>query len=399
MLPRVKIEFANGALGQMAASSDGVFGLLANAAPVAEKLRLLKTYIVRSLDDAKGRLGITQENNPGLHKLLAEFYAEAGDGTELWIKCFAETVKMTEMVDLATEDGVKSLLTEANGRIKGLFVHYSSRMGQTITIENGLNSDVYTAIAKAQLTAAYATDTLKAPLFVVVAGLNYTGEATELTPLNTMQMNRVGVMIGDTRDEKGCALGLLAGRLARIPVQRNVGRVRDGAIATNGFAYIGSEPVETADIETIHDKGYITLRMHTGRAGYFFSDDPLATLPTDDYNHITARRTVDKAYRIAYDVLLGELLEEIPVSDQGQVSVTFAKSVETKVENAIINSMTSNSELGNDPANQNDTGIECLIDTNQNIVSTGFLKVGLRVKPYGYARYINVELGFKTISQ
>ena len=163
MLPRVKIEFANGALGQMAASSDGVFGLLANAAPVAEKLRLLKTYIVRSLDDAKGRLGITQENNPGLHKLLAEFYAEAGDGTELWIKCFAETVKMTEMVDLATEDGVKSLLTEANGRIKGLFVHYSSRMGQTITIENGLNSDVYTAIAKAQLTAAYATDTLKAP--------------------------------------------------------------------------------------------------------------------------------------------------------------------------------------------------------------------------------------------
>ncbi|GAB1403045.1 hypothetical protein MASR1M74_02230 [Lentimicrobium sp.] len=61
--------------------------------------------------------------------------------------------------------------------------------------------------------------------------------------------------------------------------------------------------------------------------------------------------------------------------------------------------MTANGELGNDPSNQNDTGVECLIDTTQNIVATGFLKVGLRVKPYGYARYINVELGFKTISQ
>jgi hypothetical protein len=139
--------------------------------------------------------------------------------------------------------------------------------------------------------------------------------------------------------------------------------------------------------------------MHTGRSGYYFTDDPLATLPTDDYSHITARRTIDKAYRLAYDALLGELLEEIPVSDQGQVSVSFAKSLETKVENTIINSMTANSELGNDPSNQNDTGVECLIDTTQNRVATGFLKVGLRVKPYGYARYINVELGFKIISQ
>ena len=33
MLPRVKIEFANGALGQVVASPDGVFGLLTSAAP------------------------------------------------------------------------------------------------------------------------------------------------------------------------------------------------------------------------------------------------------------------------------------------------------------------------------------------------------------------------------
>lgn len=398
-LPRVKIDFANGALGQIIPSADGVFGLLTNAAPVTDKLELLKTYVLRSMSDATETLGITAENNPGLYKVLSEFYNEAGEGAELWLKCFAETVSMTQMADLATLNGVQTMLAEAKGRIKGLFVHFSSRLGQTITIESGLNSDVETALIKAQLTALYATTSLKAPLFVMVSGLDYTGNATELAALNSMQLNRVGVMIGDTAEGKGCAIGLLAGRLARIPVQRNIGRVKDGAVTGISYAYIGDQKAENADIETIHSKGYISLRTHTGRSGYFFTDDPLASLPTDDYSHLTARRTVDKAYRIAYDVLLGELLEEIPVNDQGQVSVSFAKSIETKVENAIINSMTANGELGNDPSNQDDTGVTCLINTNQNIIATGILKVALRVKPYGYGRYIDVELGFKTLSQ
>lgn len=399
MLPRVKIEFANGALGQVVASPDGVFGLLTTAAPVVGKLELLKSYVVKSMDDVTSTLGITAVNNPGLHKVLTEFYNTAGDGTELWLRCFAETANLTEMATLATANGIRSLLADANGRLRGVFIHRTPATGYTPTTADGLDDDVATAIAAAQLTAGWATETLKAPIFIIVAGLYYSGNPVELTDLSLGNLNRVGVMIGDTVGGNGCAIGILAGRLAKIPVQRNIGRVKDGPVVTLTSAYLKDTKAEVADTGSVHDKGYITLCMHTGRAGYFFTDDPLATLPTDDYNHVTARRTVDKAYRLAYDALLGELLEEIPVSDEGQVSVTFAKSVETKVENAIINSMTSNGELGNDPTNQNDTGVECLIDTSQNIVATGFLKVGLRVKPYGYARYINVELGFKTISQ
>lgn len=399
MLPRVKIDFANGALGQVAASPDGVFGLITTASPVAEKLELLKSYIVKSMDDVTTTLGVTQENNPGLHKVLTEFFNIAGDGTELWLRCFASTVTLTEMADLDTANGIRTLLSDANGRLRGVFIHRTPAQGYTPVVAGALDGDVATAIASAQLSAEWSADTLRSPIFIIIAGLFYSGNPVELVDLTLGSQNRVGVMIGDTLPGNGCAIGLLAGRLAKMPVQRNIGRVKDGPVVTLTSAYLKDTKAENSDIGSIHDKGYITLRMHTGRSGYYFIDDPLATLPTDDYNHITARRTVDKAYRIAYDVLLGELLEEIPVSDEGQVSVSFAKSIETKVENAIINSMTANAELGNDPSNQNDTGVECLIDTTQNIVATGFLKVGLRVKPYGYARYINVELGFKTISQ
>lgn len=396
MLPRVRIDFSNGALGQMQAQPDGVFGLLSSATPVSGKFELLETYVLHSLDEAKSRLGITAENNPGLLKVLGEFYSQAGDGSELWLKCYAETVSMTQMINLDTENGVKQMLQQAQGRLRGLFVHFNTRLAQTINLSGGLNQDVSTALIAAQQTALWSTTQLKAPIFVIVSGLDYSDNPVELTDLTTLELNRTGVMIGDTASGKGCAIGLLAGRLARIPVHRNVARVKDGPVISLSQAWIGSTPAEEADVTMLHDKGYITLRTHTGRSGYFFTDDPLATLPTDDYNHLTARRTIDKAYRLAYDSLLPQLLDEIPLNADGKVSVVFAKSVETTVENAIINTMTTSGELGNDPSNPNDNGVQCFIDINQNIVQTGQLKVQLRVKPYGYARYINVELGFKT---
>lgn len=399
MLPRVRISLANGALGQVAASADGVFALLTTAAPVVGKLVLLTTYVVRSLDQAITDLGITEANNPGLLKALTEFYSLAPSGTELWVRCYADTVTLTNMATLNFAGGLQALLNEAKGRLRGVFIHRTPAEGYTPVVADGIDADVITASAAAQLAAAWTAETLKAPAFIIVSGLHYQGNPVTLPDLTIGSLNRVGIMIGDTVTGNGCAIGILAGRLASIPVQRNIGRVKDGPVVTLTHAYMGAVKVETADVTSVHDKGYITLRTHINRAGYFFSDDPLASLPTDDYNHLTARRTVDKAYRLAYDACLSELLEEIPINDAGQVSVAYAKSLETLVENSIVSSMTSNNELGNDPANQNDTGVICLIDTAQNIVSTGFLKVRLRIKPYGYSRYIDVELGFKTISQ
>lgn len=399
MLPYVKINFANGALGRIAPSPDGTFGILTNAAPVAGQgnLALLTNYTLTKFADAIA-LGITEANNLKLYKLLKEFYDEAGDGTELWLRCFADTVTMTEMLDGASATGVKTLINAANGKLRGIFVHRIPDVGWNPTKTGGLDSDVATARAAAQVIGTWAATTLKAPLFFAISGMSYGGVPGDLTDLTLETNNRVAVMIGDTVSATSCALGILAGRLAKMPVQRNIGRVKDGAVI-KGNAFIGIVKVEAADVAGIHDKGYITLRQHVGRAGYFFTDDPLATLPTDDYNGIAVRRVIDKAYRIAYNTLIEELLDEITVNAAGQVSVSYAKGIESKVENAIIGAMTANGELGNDPANQNDTGVQCLINTSQNVVSTGKLVIGLRVKPHGYAKYIEVELGFETITQ
>lgn len=398
MLPRVKINFSNGALGQVSASADGVIGVLTTGAPVAGKFVLNQTYTVNKFSDLNDVLGITGSNNPGIVKLFTELYNQAGDGAEVWLKAFADTVTMTTMITLATANGVQEMLQLANGRIRTLFLHRTPSIGYTPVITAGLDGDVATAIAAAQITSDWSEATLKAPVLTAIAGLAYSGTASALTDLTTATNNRVCVMIADTVAGSGCALGLLAGKIAIIPVQRNIGRVKDGAIKGITEAYVASTLIDKSDVSLIHDKGYITLRTHIGRSGYFFADDPLAAPVTDDYNHITARRTVDKAYRIAYDTLLNELLEEIPVSDEGKISVAFAKSLETRVENAVVNSMTANGELGNDTANATDNGVICYIDTDQNIIATGKVDGTLKVKPYGYARYIEVKLGFQTLT-
>ena len=396
-LPKVTIVFDNGALGLVSPSPDGVLGVLCTGVVVAGKFALATPYIITSFDDLSNNLGITTANNANIVKLFSDFYSMAPAGTEVWLMAFADTVTLTQMVDVTLTNG-KSLILAANGRLRGLIVTRTPASGYTATVTAGLDGDVATAVVKAQAIAQWSADTLMAPIFVMMEGRSFSGVASALTDMSTASNNRVGIFIGDTiTTSANACMGMLAGRIAAVGVQRNIGRVKDGPISSL-TAFIYDKKVEQADPGSIHDKGYITLRTFVGRSGYFFSDDNLCTLPTDDYCSLTARRTIDKAYRIAYDTLLNELLDEIPVNDDGTIAATKAKSIETKVENAIINSMTINGELGNDPGNQNDTGVICFIDHTQNLVSTHELNITLKVKPFGYPKYIVVNLGFKTLT-
>jgi len=204
------------------------------------------------------------------------------------------------------------------------------------------------------------------------------------------------VVIGDTvSGSANSAVSLVCGRAAAIPVQRSLARVKDGAVAATDL-FLGSKPAENGNPDVVHDRGYITFRTYTGKAGYYFTDDKLCVAATDDYALLPRRRVIDKAYRIGYQTLVNELSDELPVTGDGNIPAPTIKSIQNKVEAAIENSMTANGNLGNDPTDVTDTGVECFIDHRQNVVATSQLKVKLRVKPFGYAKYIDLYLGFKT---
>jgi len=398
-LPYVKIEFANGVLGATEPMEDGVAGLVATGVAVAGKFALNTPYLIEKLGDL-ANLGITDgasDANATIYKAVKEFYSEAPDGTKLWILASADTDGQDDLVDVTKANNAKKLIEAANGSIRILFVAVKDPAGYTPVTTTGIDGATRDAITNAQGLAEWATENLFAPLFVILEGRHYTGTAATLTanPINTGDDNRVCVVIGDTvTGSTGAAVGLVAGRCARIPVQRSIARVRTGPVNATAM-YIGSAAAELGSPATISDAGFICPRTFVGKGGYFWSDDKLATEPTDDYALIPRRRVIDKAYRIAYQTLVNEISEEVAVTDEGKISAPVVKSIQTAVESAIINNMTSYGNLGNDPGDANDMGVECYINPDQNVVSTSRLVISLKVKPHGYTKYIEVTLGFK----
>ena len=378
----------NGQLGTVGESPDGLFALVCGAAAVTKKLELGKAYTLHSFDELAA-LGVTAENNPRLYKHVQDFYTEAEEGTKLVIYPVDKAKTFTELCDKDT-GVIKELIMAANGALRGIFLAGDGREATVTT--NGLDNDLFTALPKAQQLAEWATVSLYAPLFIILEGRGYKGGVVK--DLHKETYNRVGVLIGDTmKASEGAAVGLMAGRLATLPVQRNIARVKNGALKPITM-FLGEKPVEenASAVSDLYDAGYITPRKYVGKAGYFFTDDRLACEQTDDYAHITARRTIDKAYRIAYTALLDLMMDELAVNDDGTLRHGIIMAWQQMMENAVNRAMTAAGELS---ADENGAGCKAYLDPKQNVLSTSKIELVLKVRPFGYARYVDVKLGFQ----
>ena len=389
MLPRVKINYLNGLLGSVPENQDGLLALLVlGATAVSTTFELGKAYRLVTAEDLNA-LGITTNNNARIVGLVKQFYAEAEEGTPVYLIGLAAT-SMTTVLDV--DNGpMKAILQGLRGALRGLIV--ASASTATATVTDGIDPDVLTAMPKAQALAVWAADSLYAPIFVILEGRHFTS-ATDAPDLKSLAYNRVGVFIGDVVTASiNAAVGTLAGRIAMAPVQRNIGRVASGALAPLEM-FIGSSAVDQAMsvVDALYAKGYICPRIYVGLPGYYLVDDPLAVAGTDDYAHLTARRTVDKAARIAYITMLQFLLDEIEVNTDGTMQQPVLKSWQAAVEDAINAQMSAAGEL----SIVDGSGCKFFIDPTQNVLATSKVEGTLKVRPFGYAREIVVNIGFLT---
>jgi len=363
-LPSVKIELQNGGLGKVSDLGNGTGALLVlmPTSPTGHAFGDVKEYASYS------SLPVELQAVDGVKQ-----YFNIAQGRTVAIMPIADTVSITDAVNSVHATPYMKQLVESNHDIRFAGV-----------VGNGLAAaDILTACTNAQVLAQNAAAVF-APVIVL---LPYAYANADTVPdLTEATYNRVGVCVSQT----GSEIGLLIGRLASIPVQRNIGRVKDGAMPVTNAALdnstVPATMVEsgTAQISSLHNKGYIALRTHIGKAGYYFTDDPLATDPTDDYSTIANRRVIDKAMVIAYKTYLNELLDEVEMTN-GKLSAGVIKYLQAIVETAIGNIMLVGGEVSD---------VEAYIDENQNVLSTGIIRVQLKIVPVGYAKTIVVELGF-----
>lgn len=384
-LPSVNIAVIGGL--QQSSTVSTVTAMVLQGVALAT-LSLETPYRLTSLDDARA-LGLSanydSNNSSAAWKHIADFYSVARKGTLLWVIVISHNVTMTQM---AAHSSVRKLLDAAQGEVGILVItrnHLS--VSHVPTLQNAMDSDVMTAIEAFHTLASNETAMYK-PLRVLIEArhIDY-AQVNSLPNLNTYSYNRVAVVAGDNvASSRGSAVGLAAGRFASIPVQRNIARVRDGAIAQQVF-FFNDTPISKPPLSAIlHDKGFITFRYHVSRGGYYFTDDPTATISTDDYSSVARGRVIDKVIRLLYAVYLNYLADEVTINPQtGQIEAAQIKSWQAAAQSALDSQMTANNEI---------SGATVTVDPAQNVVATNKVKITVAVLPVGYAKTIDIEIGF-----
>lgn len=382
-LPNVRILIQNGALGTVAAFADGVAGFVATGVAVVDKIQIGDPRQVFSLEDAIA-IGITEDGNPTMYRVLKEFYSQAGAGAECYIMIVSNTMEQTEMLDNTNANGAKKLLDYAQGKIRLLGTSFVPPGGYVLVDDDGLDADVFTAITNAQVLAkAYADN--NTPCAILIEGRAFTGTPADLVDLLGLDKDYVGVVIGGPVSGASSSVGLAIGTLARDQVMRKMSRVKSGSLPIS-VAYVGTAKVDTfSGIGAMHDKGYIVPRKFSNLGGYFWSGDHLASGNTSDFAFMSRRRVINKAQVIAYATYVQELDDEVLIKNDGTLDDGVVAYLEKKIESQINLLMTANREI---------SSVKAYINPAQNVLATNKTKVVLKIVPVGYNSEIEVELGF-----
>lgn len=385
-LPSIKFTRKNGQLNRVQPIADNVFGLVLSGVAVPDKIALNEAKLLTSLDDLV-TLGITEANNPLAYREVTNYYSKAAAGTKVWLILYSDVTLLADICDKNTGI-VKNLLLSAQGEIRGVFINKILPGSYTLTLDDGLDIDVWNATGKLQaLCEAFGDD--NAPLYAVLPALGFSmANLADLRDLNTMTTNRVAILAGADNATGTAAMGTLAGWRAAQSLHQNIGWVGLGAVLETAWlgTTVADAPSIKSQLDTLHDKRYIFFRKIANKSGFFFNDDPTATKVSDDYSSISWNAVINKAQVLGFNALVDHLLEEVEVDETtGKISPILAADWEGDVERAIISEMRRNGQI---------SGVRCIIDVERSNLAADQISATLEIVRKGQAKYINVDIGY-----
>lgn len=404
--PGANIFLSNGNLGIQA---PGAFGTpaLVMATPVAPTAGYLTAFSIKSKKQADTAFA-AGGNAAVLAAIKEGFYAEAPEGTEIFIVCAVNTNSLTQ---LAAEAIAGKALDLANGKARLLsFVKFTDVSYVPVTT-NGFDADVHTAVTAVQALAA-SWFAKRKPFRALVQGYGFTAAAAALDYSAAGVARNVGVVVGAVNDSTAIATLLALGRLSKEDAQRNIGRVKSGSlvIADTATVKIGAtlvDKMDSVDLDTLHTKRYITFEKNETAPGYIFNDDNMCVVITDDYNNMRYGRVIDNVVRIAYESYYEELKEDVEVDAGGRLNKVVEKALETKIEGEIDSQIRTQLSTNSDGT----AAVKCLVNPdplvyatlyaqndisspNFNILQTNKVYIFVRARPKGCLKYIDIYLGY-----
>lgn len=196
---------------------------------------------------------------------------------------------------------------------------------------------------------------------------------------------RVGIILaraeftnpGNNRVQEDNAGAFIAGRIASIPVNRQAGRVIDGALLTGDLK---PSDINQGHINDLDDAGFTTLRTYPKRAGLYVTHGLLMAGPTSDYKFLANRRVMDKACRDVFQAALDQLQTDIPANELAiQALVPVLEVPLKRMASAARGEITSGSVV---------------IPPGQDVLGTQELAVKIRIVSRAFIDTFKIEIGF-----
>lgn len=405
--PKLNVQLSNGGLGLRPPSEFGTCGVLI-ASPVAPVAGYGVPFLVKTIAQAK--TAFAQVGNEDVVTAINDgFYAEAPEGTKLYIMCMAPA---TALATLALPVNANKVLMLAGGDIRKLALIKYPGGSYVPTITNGFDVDVHNAVTAAQ-TLAGIWFAKQQPFRVFVDGYGFV-DAASAKDYSTASNRNVFISTYNIDGSTSRATMLAMGRASAFDPQQNIGRIKSGSlnIPETSIVKIGAISVDLmadADLDTLFEKRYIAPEKNQSDSGYVFSYDPALTTSTDDYNNLRYGSVADNITRVIKASYYKELKDDVDVEIGGRLSAVIEKSLENEIESAIDNNIRGQLSKNTDGTaavralvNPDPTQYAALysqngIDTpNFNLLQTGTTYIFVLARPKGSLDYINIYQGYTT---
>lgn len=388
-LSSLNINVGTSGLGRRPPNQDKISGILFFSTLPAGFSTTDRVKKVFSLEEAEA-LGITVALYPIHHYHISEYFRVQPDG-ELWIGIYAIPGGSYTFAEIST------MVIAAGGEIRQLAVYAGAltyATSQVTTIQgviDGIDGDAYK-----QFSVLYAANM---EAITPVTGWSAIGDvraltARKVTVVAAQDGAGVGAALYISQSQSITALGAALGAVSRASVEQSIGNpanfnVSDG-LELEVPALANGDLVTALTLTAlggIKDDGYLVLRKYVPDiSGSYFERAPVAIAATDDLAWLEVVRTVDKAIRYVRQVLIPQLNSTLYVDSDGKLSADTIGYFQ---------------DLGQDKLDQMKSDGEvsdaiCLVDPEQDVVSTSELTITIKIVPVGIAETITVNIGLVT---
>ena len=183
---------------------------------------------------------------------------------------------------------------------------------------------------------------------------------------------------------------IMSGRESLVPISEDLGKVARGPLP-----FILTPDIAKNKYGIYHDEGskpgldvsrFSTLRTFKGLPGFYITNGRTFATPGSDFTYLQYRRVIDRGATLLTIVTKQYINTEVKVNADGTIFEIDARAIEDRVLSYLYAQMKDNV-----------TAIEIKVDRTINILSSQHLKITCSIRPFGYAKFIDLVIGFSPV--